>query len=68
MPIMKLCKRCVNPSTRPNIFFDAEGVCPVCHFEEQKQRQNIDWDARNRELDEIIRWGQENSKPLMTVS
>ena len=59
---MKLCKRCVNPDTRPNIFFNEEGLCPVCQFELQKEKAGIDWEARDRELKEIIEWARENTK------
>lgn len=69
---MKVCKRCVNPETRPNIYFDEEGVCPVCRFEEQKKGKRIDWDARAEELKEITDWGKANSKStydcIVTVS
>ena len=68
----RLCARCVNPDTRPNITFDAEGICPVCRFEEQKRNDVIDWAARRRELDEIVRWGRANTKAtydcIVTVS
>lgn len=69
---MKLCKRCVNPSTRPNIYFDENGICPFCLFEEEKEKQTIDWDKRETELDEIVSWGKKNSKSsydcIVTVS
>ncbi len=49
---IQYCTRCVMPSTRPDILFDADGVCSACrHFE---QRPTIDWDARRRELLEIV--------------
>ena len=71
MPI-KLCRKCVNPSTRPNALFDEEGVCLVCKFEDQKRSAQIDWQARQQELDEIIQWGKRNSKTsydcIVTVS
>lgn len=69
---IRLCKRCVNPSTRPNIFFDEEGICPVCRFEEEKRKAVIDWEVRRRELEEICQWGRANSKSsydcIVTVS
>ena len=58
---MEFCKRCVNPSTRPTIVFDAEGVCVVCRFQEKKQANLIDWDARRLELEAIASWGKEHS-------
>lgn len=40
------------PETKPDIFFDREGVCSACtHFE---QREEVDWDARRRELEQIV--------------
>ena len=70
--VVRLCRRCVNPSSRPNIFFDDEGVCPVCRFEEEKRQQSVDWEARDRELQEIIAWGRVNTKSsydcIVTVS
>lgn len=69
---IKLCTKCVNVSSRPNIFFDDQGVCPVCRFEEEKRQQTIDWESRDRELQEIIAWGRANTKSsydcIVTVS
>jgi N-acetyl sugar amidotransferase len=69
---MKFCKRCVNPDTRPNIFFDEDGVCPVCKFNEQKANGVIDWKARRKELDDILEWGKKHTKSsydcIVTVS
>jgi N-acetyl sugar amidotransferase len=49
---IQYCTRCVMPSTRPDILFDAEGVCSACrHFE---QRPTIDWDARRAELLDVV--------------
>ena len=51
---------------------DAEGVCPVCRYEEEKQKSAIDWAARRRELDAICQWGRENTRStydcIVTVS
>lgn len=49
---MKYCKKCVQPDTRPGIYFSEDGVCGACLWEEQKKK--IDWDQRKKELDEII--------------
>ncbi len=69
---IEICKKCVNPSTRPNAVFDENGVCMVCCFEEEKRGAQIDWAARRKELDGIIRWGKKNSKTsydcIVTVS
>ncbi len=69
---MRICTRCVNPESRPNIFFDEEGVCPVCRFEEAKRSGDVDWAARHAELAEIIAWGKERTRTsydcIVTVS
>ncbi len=70
--MIRLCARCVNPSTRPNMTFDAEGVCPVCRYEEAKRRESIDWAARDQELADICAWGRANTRShydcMVTVS
>jgi N-acetyl sugar amidotransferase len=39
------------PDTRPGSIFDGEGVCLACRNYEK--RNNIDWDSRKKELDEL---------------
>lgn len=69
---IRLCQRCVNPSSRPNMVFDAEGICPVCRYEESKHTETIDWPARRAELGEICTWGRTHTRStydcLVTVS
>ena len=50
---MKRCVRCNLPETHATIVFDAQGVCNICRGQELKQG-SIDWDARKRELDDLI--------------
>ena len=46
------CRQCVMPSTKPDIFFDSDGVCTACrNFE---QRSQVDWDARRREFEQLV--------------
>lgn len=47
------CAKCVIPETHETILFDEVGVCNICRQHEYKQGQ-MDWDARKKELDEII--------------
>lgn len=50
--VLRYCIRCVMPSTKPDLFVDAEGVCSACrNFE---QRVAVDWQARHTELVEIL--------------
>jgi N-acetyl sugar amidotransferase len=69
---VRLCKRCVNPDTRPNIVFDSEGICPVCRFEEEKREGVIDWAARRAEIESIAEWGRTHTRAtydcIVTVS
>lgn len=60
---MGFCKTCVNVDTRPDTTsFGESGICPACQFRLQRENDSIDWDARRRELDEIVDWGKANSK------
>ena len=57
---MRYCKRCVQPDTRPGIYFDEHGVCGACLYEEEKEK--IDWDARVQELKDIAEWAKKTTK------
>ncbi|SKB95331.1 N-acetyl sugar amidotransferase [Lachnospiraceae bacterium] len=49
--MMRFCKKCVMPNTRPHITFDKNGVCIACQNNEKKKK--IDWDKRLKELREL---------------
>jgi N-acetyl sugar amidotransferase len=51
---MKHCSRCLLPETADAVTFDGEGVCSVCHQIDYRDDQ-IDWDVRRKELDELIK-------------
>ena len=53
---MEICKLCIQPDSRPGIFFSKEGICGACLWEEEKQK--INWDERERELIEIANWAK----------
>ena len=57
---MRYCVRCVQPDTRPGIFFSEQGVCGACLWEDEKA--SIDWQARENELREICEWAKSNKK------
>ena len=48
---MRLCKQCVQLDTRPGIYFNDDGVCGACIWNEKKN--TIDWKSREKELQEI---------------
>lgn len=53
---MKICKKCIQPDSRPGIYFNENGVCGACLWEEQKAK--IDWVHREKELTEIAEWAK----------
>lgn len=49
---MKYCKHCLQPDTRPNTYFGADGVCPACtYFAALKE---VDWQERIEILKDIF--------------
>ncbi len=57
---MKICKICIQPDSRPGIYFDKDGICGACLWE--KEKKGIDWDKREKELSEISQWAKNTSK------
>ena len=57
---MKICKKCIQPDTRPGIFFNEESICGACLWEEEKIK--IDWKSRKTQLVNI----SEEAKKLST--
>ena len=45
---MRICTKCIQPDTRPGIFFTDDGICGACMWEEEKEE--IDWSSREKEL------------------
>lgn len=48
----RYCTRCVMPDTKPDLLIDEEGVCNACRSFEK--RVEIDWDARKKELLQVL--------------
>ncbi len=57
---MKICKRCVQIDSRPGIYFNKDGICGACVWEDEKKE--IDWIKREKELMEIAIWSKKTSK------
>jgi N-acetyl sugar amidotransferase len=54
------CKKCCEPSSRPDSQFTEDGIClPCAYFAEFGK---IDWESRQNELKEICDWGRANAK------
>lgn len=50
--MIRYCRRCIMPETKPDIFIDAEGICSACRSFEQ--RKEVNWDVRKQELESIL--------------
>lgn len=50
--MLTYCRRCVMPSTKPDLLLDEEGVCNACRSYEK--RTTIDWDQRARDLEVVL--------------
>lgn len=50
--MLRYCKRCIMPDTKPDLHLDEEGVCNACRSFEQ--RKSVDWDARKSELLDLV--------------
>ena len=58
--MMRICNRCIQPDTRPGIYFDDQGVCGACLWEEKKKE--INWKSREKELRDIAEWAKKTTK------
>ena len=50
--MIKICKTCVTPNTRPRVVFSEEGICNACLNSLNKKK--IDWESRKKEFRKII--------------
>ena len=53
--MIKYCKSCLFPNTKPDLFFDDHGVCDSCNSANIKHglnnhKENINWDKGKRTL------------------
>jgi len=58
--VLRYCKKCVQPDTRPQIYFNKEGICGACLWSEEKKI--IDWEKRGRELQAVGAWAKAEAK------
>ncbi len=50
---IRFCKNCVFPETKPDLFFDEEGICSACQAALEKDVET-DWDAKEKAFVSII--------------
>lgn len=52
---MRYCARCLYPeNARPTILLDDEGVCSGCRYHESRGALEVDWDQRQKMLEQIL--------------
>ena len=49
---VKFCRKCILPSTKPDLEFSNDYICQGCKAFEK--RQKIDWDERSKEFKKIL--------------
>lgn len=49
---MNWCKKCLLPNTKPDLWFDENGVCAACKAFED--RSTTDWEGRKRQLIDLL--------------
>ena len=50
--MIRYCTRCLYPETKPDLWFDEQGVCSACLAFEK--RGHVDWDLRKSEFVEVV--------------
>ena len=50
--MIKYCRRCIMPETKPDLYIDNEGICNACRSYEK--RKEIDWVKRKEELIKVL--------------
>lgn len=50
---LRYCSRCVFPESKPDLFFDENGVCSACIGAEKKANE-IDWEQRRKDFFSIV--------------
>lgn len=56
------CKKCLLPSTKPDLHFDEKGVCMACKYTDHYK--SIDWNKRKEKLFELIEKSKKNNPKL----
>lgn len=57
---MHYCKRCLYPSTKPDLWFTNDGICGACYSYEN--RGEYDWDAAKKQFHKLMRENKKNTK------
>jgi len=54
--MLQYCKKCLFPATKPDLYFNAQGICDACISADNKHGRGdaIDWTARAKEFESIV--------------
>ena len=58
--MVKFCKKCIMPNSRPRIVFDKDGICNACSHSEKKNK--INWQERKDEFLRLVEKIKNDSK------
>ena len=63
MTKIKFCKKCLFPDTKPDLFFNDNGICDACISAERKNglSDSVDWEKRHDEFQLILEDARRNS-------
>ena len=50
---IRFCKKCLYPETKPDLFFNENGICSACLAAEEKNI-GINWTEREKEFLKIV--------------
>ena len=50
--MIKVCKKCLMPNSRPRVSFNSNGICNACVKAENNAK--IDWNERKSEFTKIL--------------
>lgn len=50
---IRYCRKCVFPETKPDLFFNDQGICSACMAAESKDK-GIDWETKKRDFFKIV--------------
>mgnify|MGYP000181231227 FL=1 len=64
MSEISYCKRCLFPETKPDLFFDENGICDACKSAERKHGHEdaIDWKQREEKFEIILKEAKNKAK------
>ena len=67
--MIKYCKLCVLPNTKPNVIFE-ENICSACKFHSRKKnniKKGINWKKRKTQFNKLIQKIKSKKAPLFDV-